>query len=168
MLRELRAPDTVAATAFEGIEVVQLADGRTQLRRQRHHVGANPVRNRGSHRTAQDCRRLQRHPLGRRHHNRLKAHKIFTAASTGAFDGRNRRRNRDIFGQRLPASRRFRRLGLRGLLRWHRLTGRASLRLTRGGRIGRPRPRQRHIGSCLQRSCAGKDHRRRQNNEQRQ
>ncbi len=102
---ELGADDAVAAAAFERVEIVEIADGAAEARRQRRDVGADPVGDRGRHRAAQDRRRLHRDPPLVRQHDRLQPHQILAAAAAGAVDVGNAGRNRDLLGQRQPAGR---------------------------------------------------------------
>ena len=85
--------------------------GLPRLCRQRRHVGADPVGDRGRHGAAQDRRRLHRNPPLVRQHHRLQPHQVLAAAAAGALDVGDAGGDRDRIGQRQPAGRRRRRRG---------------------------------------------------------
>ena len=97
VLRQSGAFDAVAATALEGIEIVQFSETCAEVHGQRRHVAADPVRNRGRHRAAQNGGRLDRHLLIVGDHNGLKPHQIVTTACARPLDCGNRGRNRNCY-----------------------------------------------------------------------
>ena len=102
---ERRAGHAVEAAAFIATENVERRSVRCQAGCQRHDVGADPVRDRRRHRAAQGRRRVDRHPLLVRQHDRFQPHQVLAAAGSGPMDVGNRGRDRDLFRQRLPAGR---------------------------------------------------------------
>ncbi|OKO85227.1 hypothetical protein AC629_19625 [Bradyrhizobium sp. NAS80.1] len=105
VLGQQGANNAVATAALEGIEIVEIADGRAEARGQRHHVLAHPVRDGGRHGAAKDRRRLDRHLALVRQHDGFEPHQILATAATGAADIGDRGRDCDIVGQREPAGR---------------------------------------------------------------
>ena len=91
------ADHAVAAAAFERVEIVEIADDAAEACRQRRHVGADPVRDRGGHRAAQDRRGLDRDPVLVRQHHGLQPDQILAAATAGAMDVGNAGGDRDLF-----------------------------------------------------------------------
>ncbi len=119
---------------------------------QRRDVGADPVGDGGRHRAAQRRRRRHRDAVLVRQHDRLEPHEVGAAAAAGPLDVGNARRDRDVFRQRQPASRRLRRRGrvpgrLLGGLVGSVVPGfaAAGLRRSAAGASGRTRPRQRNF-----------------------
>ena len=126
VFRQFGAGDAVAAAAIERVEIVEIADGAAEARRQRRHVGADPVRDRGRHGAAEGRRGLQRNPPFVWQHHGFQPHQILAAAIAGTLDVGDAGGDRDRVCQRQPASRR----------RWR---GRVGFD---GRRVGRTRRRQ--------------------------
>ena len=103
MSGERRACDAVAAPAFVGIEIVERAELAAETFGERLDRGADPVGDGRCHATTQRRRGLEQHAVLVRQHDRLQPHQVLAAAVAGPVDVGNRRRNRDLFGQREPA-----------------------------------------------------------------
>jgi hypothetical protein len=164
VLGDAGAGDTVAPTAIERVEIVELVDCGAGLGGDPRHVAANPFGNRRGHRAAQRRRGLQRHAALVGQDHRLEADDIVAAAGARPHDRRQRRGDRDVVGERQPACRRLRSGCLGRLLinRFLRSILCAWPRLRLGfWRLRRPRPWQRHARSCerdiaaRQEECAG-------------
>ena len=139
--------NSVAASALEGIEIVEVRDRAAELLRQRRDIAADPVGDRRRHAATEDCRWLHRHLPLVGQHDRLQPHQILAAAAAGTMDVGNAGSDGDFLRQRLPARRRLR-LGRRLLIGFGGL-GRRRFRgrgLLGGGcrRLRRARLRQRH------------------------
>src|SRR6266404_6673393 len=62
VLGQSTADHAVAAAAFEGVEIVEVADDTAEVRRQRRYVGADPRRDGRRHRATEDRCGLDRNP----------------------------------------------------------------------------------------------------------
>ena len=98
MFGKVSAGNAIAAAAFKRVEVVQIGDDAAQALGQRHHVGADPVREGGSHGAAENGRGLYRYqPLVRQHH-RLQPDEVLAPATAGAVNIWNTGGDGDLFG----------------------------------------------------------------------